>query len=75
MAASITVPVYMLFFRYIVDVRFQKTGVMIPEDRLEAGLFASLFIPAALLIYGWSARKSVHWIVPIIGSALYFPGE
>ncbi|KAK4053478.1 hypothetical protein OIV83_001645 [Microbotryomycetes sp. JL201] len=45
-----------------------------PEDRLFLSLIAACFIPASLLLFGWSARTSVHWIVPIIGAGLYLPG-
>lgn len=29
----------------------------------------SLCIPIGLIIYGWSADKHVHWIVPIVGTS------
>ncbi|KAM0788496.1 hypothetical protein ACM66B_001628 [Microbotryomycetes sp. NB124-2] len=45
-----------------------------PEDRLRLAVFAAFFVPASLLLFGWSARSSVHWIVPIIGAGLYLPG-
>lgn len=45
-----------------------------PEVRLEIGLFASLFIPTSLLIFGFTSRESVPWIAPVIGAALYLPG-
>jgi len=35
-----------------------------PEARLEIALYAAPFIPASLLLFGWSARESVHWCVP-----------
>ena len=35
---------------------------------------ASIFIPTSLLIFGFSSKSSVHWIVPVIGAALYLPG-
>ena len=35
------------------------------------GAFA---IPICLFIFGWSARPSVHWIVPIIGSGFFSVG-
>jgi multidrug resistance protein len=43
---------------------------MKPEDRLNylftmPGAFA---LPAGLFMYGWSADKHTHWIVPIIGT-------
>ena len=43
-----------------------------PEDRLPLVLTvpASLALPAGLFIYGWSADKAVHWIVPQIGTAV-----
>ncbi|KAM0788520.1 hypothetical protein ACM66B_001648 [Microbotryomycetes sp. NB124-2] len=44
-----------------------------PEDRLRLALFGSIFTPASLFLFGWSSRESVHWIVPIIGAALYLP--
>jgi DHA1 family multidrug resistance protein-like MFS transporter len=35
---------------------------------------ASIFIPTSLLIFGFASKASVHWIVPVIGAALYLPG-
>ena len=29
-------------------------------------------IPISLFIFGWTCRASVHWIVPTIGTGLYF---
>ncbi|KAJ7791962.1 major facilitator superfamily domain-containing protein [Mycena olivaceomarginata] len=45
-----------------------------PEIRLEIGLMASIFIPTSVLIFGFASKSSVHWIVPVIGAALYLPG-
>ncbi|KAK4058221.1 hypothetical protein OIO90_000960 [Microbotryomycetes sp. JL221] len=45
-----------------------------PEHRLELALIAAVFIPISLFMFGWSARESVHWIVPIIGAGFYLPG-
>lgn len=30
----------------------------------------AFLIPIGLFVYGWTAEKHVHWIVPIIGTAL-----
>lgn len=46
----------------------------VPEDRLEIGFLASLSIPVVTLLFGWTARESVHWIFPVIFGALYLPG-
>ena len=43
-----------------------------PEDRLPIliTLPACLAIPSGLIIYGWATDKTVHWIVPQIGTAV-----
>jgi DHA1 family multidrug resistance protein-like MFS transporter len=46
----------------------------LPEIKLEIGLMASIFIPTSVLIFGFASKASVHWIVPVIGAALYLPG-
>jgi hypothetical protein len=45
-----------------------------PEIRLEIGLVGSLFIPTSVLMFGFTSKASIHWIVPVIGAALYLPG-
>lgn len=45
-------------------------GEMKPEFRLHFLLPSSLFCPAGLFLYGWTAQYHVHWIVPIIGTVL-----
>ncbi|KAI1823279.1 major facilitator superfamily domain-containing protein [Xylaria intraflava] len=37
------------------------------ESRLYFTCFTSVFLPAGLFLFGFSARPSVHWIVPAIG--------
>ncbi|CBQ69314.1 related to FLR1-Putative H+ antiporter involved in multidrug resistance [Sporisorium reilianum SRZ2] len=49
-------------------------GVIIPEDRLAIALFASAFVPVSLFGFGWTSRADIHWIVPIVFSALLLPG-
>jgi len=41
-----------------------------PEARLRPLIPGSLIVPIGLLWYGWSAQARLHWIMPIIGSAL-----
>lgn len=47
----------------------EKKG-MKPEYRLPLLPVGAIFIPIGLFLYGWTAEKKVHWIVPIIGTAL-----
>ncbi|KIM90654.1 hypothetical protein PILCRDRAFT_811100 [Piloderma croceum F 1598] len=42
-----------------------------PEMRIPALIIGSLFVPVGLLWYGWSAQAKIHWIMPIIGSAIF----
>ncbi|KAK0473857.1 hypothetical protein IW261DRAFT_658008 [Armillaria novae-zelandiae] len=35
---------------------------------------ASIFILMSILIFRFTAKESIHWIVPVIGASLYLPG-
>lgn len=55
--------------------RYDADGklIFIPEDRLrENAWIAAVVYPGALLWYGWTVDRGVHWIVPCI--ALFFFG-
>lgn len=52
----------------------QETGVegaSEPEFRLPPAILGSLLVPAGIFIFGWTCYPWVHWIVPIIGSAIF----
>jgi len=51
--------------------RAKNNGVGKPEMRIPVLIVGSLFIPVGLLWYGWSAYAKVHWIMPIIGTAIF----
>ncbi|KAJ5106929.1 MFS general substrate transporter [Penicillium angulare] len=42
-----------------------------PEYRLIPAIPGAIMIPVGLLWFGWSMSPAVHWIVPVIGSAIY----
>ena len=44
---------------------------MKPEHRLMPMIVGGMSIPAGLFLYGWTAAYAVHWIVPIIGTAIF----
>ncbi|KAF5343601.1 hypothetical protein D9757_013686 [Collybiopsis confluens] len=46
-------------------------GVGTPEMRIPALIFGSFFTPVGLFWYGWSAEARLHWIMPIIGTAIF----
>ncbi|CAG9993964.1 unnamed protein product [Clonostachys byssicola] len=40
-----------------------------PEYRLPLLFVGAALAPIGLFLYGWTATKNIHWIVPIVGSA------
>ncbi|KAF9768355.1 hypothetical protein IL306_014356 [Fusarium sp. DS 682] len=44
------------------------------ERRLIMMMFVSPMFPIGLFIYGWTTKYKVHWVVPIIGTAICGPG-
>lgn len=48
----------------------RNNGVLEPEYRLPPMIPAALILPCGLFLYGWTAKYEVHWIVPIIGTAI-----
>ncbi|KIJ66432.1 hypothetical protein HYDPIDRAFT_86594 [Hydnomerulius pinastri MD-312] len=42
-----------------------------PEMRIPSLVFGSFFVPIGLFWYGWSAQAHIHWMMPIIGTAIF----
>ncbi|KAF4164791.1 hypothetical protein CNMCM6936_008758 [Aspergillus lentulus] len=49
-------------------------GCFTPESRLPPMLVGCWFVPVGLFWYGWSAETGAHWIVPILGTAVFAIG-
>jgi hypothetical protein len=49
-------------------------GASEPEFRLPPVIFGALLAPVGIFMFGWSTYPWVHWIVPIIGSAIFGAG-
>lgn len=45
-------------------------GVAKPEQRLPPMIVGGVLLPIGLFVYGWTAQYHLHWIVPIIGTAI-----
>ena len=60
--------------RLVVALTKRNGGTAIPEYRLPTMFLGALVVPIGLFLYGWTADKKVHWIVPIIGSGLVGAG-
>ncbi|KAK7402493.1 hypothetical protein QQX98_011771 [Neonectria punicea] len=49
-------------------------GASEPEFRLPPAILGSVLVPAGIFMFGWSSYSWVHWIVPVIGSAIFGAG-
>ncbi|KAL9114054.1 MAG: hypothetical protein Q9227_001826 [Pyrenula ochraceoflavens] len=47
----------------------QNGGRPVPEARLPPMMFGSFFFASGLFILGWTSKKSIPWIAPVIGAA------
>lgn len=52
-----------------------KNGFREQEHRLLPAIFGSFVIPVGLFIFAWTTRASIHWIVPLIGVAIFVVGQ
>jgi hypothetical protein len=52
----------------------KNKGVKAPEYRLPPLMLSSPLVAIAFFAYGWSIEGHVHWIVPIISTAVFSMG-
>lgn len=69
----ITLPFFLLWLKRTIAPKLNQPGFR-PETILLPTFFGSAALPICLFWYGWSARPSIHWIMPIIGSAFFSVG-
>lgn len=55
--------------RLVKQLTKRNGGEAKPEYRLPLLFVGAALAPLGLFLYGWTATKKIHWIVPIIGSA------
>ncbi|MCJ1463530.1 hypothetical protein MMC07_002138 [Pseudocyphellaria aurata] len=46
-------------------------AMVVPEKSLLLAMMGGPVLPVALLLFGWSAKPTIHWIVPMIGITMY----
>lgn len=66
----IGVIVYGLVLDRYIRYRESIQGPKKPEHRLMLMLVGTLFLPAGLFLYGWTADKDLHWSAPLIGTGV-----
>ena len=65
---------YPLQERYYLRKVAENDGKGVPEARMWMARLGAIFLPVSLFWFGWTSYKSVHWIVPIIGSSFFGAG-
>ncbi|KAI4245433.1 MAG: hypothetical protein L6R40_002493 [Gallowayella cf. fulva] len=72
--AILVIPPFFYYLYRWVEPQFNERGELTPEKRLPPAMVGAFFIPICLFWFGWSARPSIHWIMPIIGSSYFAIG-
>lgn len=70
----LAVTLYFAYIYYLVEPEIRDKGPGAPERRLIPALFASLLPPIGLFIFGWTSNGRIHWIVRLVGVAIYVVG-
>jgi len=63
--------IYVLYIYYWMNPRIRRFGFPAQESRLIPALPASFGPTIGLFLFAWTARASIHWIVPTIGITIY----
>lgn len=56
------------------EARTGEVGGSEPEYRLPPAIAGAPLVTTGLFMFGWTTYSSVHWIIPIIGSAIFGMG-
>ncbi|KAJ5482101.1 Major facilitator superfamily domaingeneral substrate transporter [Penicillium sp. IBT 31633x] len=65
------IAIYVAYIYFWMNPRIRRFGFPVQEDRLIPALPASFGPIIGLFIFAWTARASIHWIVPTIGITIY----
>lgn len=72
-----TDPIWQKNYARLIRQREEATGEIggsEPEYRLPPTIAGAFIVPIGLFLFAWTTYRSVHWIVPIIGSAIFGMG-
>ena len=72
--AAIAMLTYFAYLHWYMIPDNLKHGLRAQEHRLVPAILGSLLIPTGLFVYGWTARESIHWVVPLIGVVIFVIG-
>ena len=72
--AAIGLATYFAYLHWYMIPDNMRNGLRKQEHRLVPAIFGSFLIPAGLFTFGWTARASIHWVVPLIGVVIFVVG-
>lgn len=67
----LAIVIYVAYIHFWMNPRIRRFGFPALEDRLIPALPASVGPTIGLFLFAWTARASIHWIVPTIGITIY----
>ncbi|KAJ5991748.1 hypothetical protein N7451_007472 [Penicillium sp. IBT 35674x] len=67
----LAVAIYFSYLYFWMNPRIARLGWPVQESRLLPALPASFGPTIGLFLFAWTARTSIHWIVPTIGITIY----
>jgi DHA1 family multidrug resistance protein-like MFS transporter len=72
--ATIGLSIYCAYLHWYMIPDNLHHGLRQQEHRLVPAILGSFLIPIGLFIFAWTARASIHWIVPLIGVVIFVVG-
>ncbi|KAH8705658.1 major facilitator superfamily domain-containing protein [Talaromyces proteolyticus] len=70
-ACLVGVAAYFSYLYFWMNPRIERFGFPVQEARLIPALPAAFGPTIGLFLFAWTARASIHWIVPTIGITIY----
>ncbi|TEY61052.1 hypothetical protein BOTCAL_0175g00030 [Botryotinia calthae] len=70
----VVIPPFFWYLYKFQEPKFDESGNIKPEIRLQPAFVGAFCIPICLFWFGWTSKESIHWIVPITGSAFFSIG-
>jgi DHA1 family multidrug resistance protein-like MFS transporter len=65
------IAIYVSYIHFWMNPRIRRFGFPVQEARLIPAVPASFGPTIGLFLFAWTARASIHWIVPTIGITIY----
>ncbi|KAL5425111.1 hypothetical protein PMIN04_002775 [Paraphaeosphaeria minitans] len=66
----VAIAAYWAYVFRVVEPEIRRSGLGAPERRLIPALVVTWLVPAGLLLFAWSSRADIHWVVSCVGVAL-----